>query len=130
MSRKNTTFDRRTRCAIDSHRKRAKEAGQMLDYGLDEFRLRVKEAMELPCRYCGASLTDSTWSSDHSTPTSRGGSYCLWNVEIVCRRCNETKGALTSEEFASLRLLLSDWHDVARVNVLVRLRAGAKAYRR
>lgn len=123
-------FMKRTTNAIDSHRKRAKAAGQRLDYGLDEFREKVIESLRLPCYYCGVGLTDANWSSDHSTPTSRGGSYCLWNVEIVCKHCNEAKGALTHEEFSALLCVLRDFQSQARLNVIQRLRAGARAMAR
>jgi hypothetical protein len=70
-------FLRRTANAVQSHRKRAAAAGARIDYGLDELRRKLADALALPCCYCGVSMTDATWSSDHATPTSRGGSYGL-----------------------------------------------------
>jgi hypothetical protein len=74
-------------------------------------------------------MTDATWSSDHATPTSRGGSFCLCNVEVICRRCNETKGPLTHEEFSALLAVLRDFTSVARMDVIRRLRAGGRVRR-
>lgn len=128
MPRKNPTFDRRTRNAIESHRVRAREVNQTLDYGLDELRCKVREAQQLPCCYCGVTLTDSNWSCDHATPTSRDGSYNLWNLEICCSNCNTTKGILTHEEFSQLLAIMSDWPSRARVDVRCRLLKGSRRY--
>lgn len=121
---------KRTTNAIDSHRVRAKAAGQHLDYGLDDLRIKVTEALQLPCCYCGVGMTDASWSSDHATPTSRGGSFNLDNVQVVCKTCNEIKGALTHEEFSVLKRVMWEWASEGRMNVMQRLRAGGKTFGR
>lgn len=128
MPRKNPTFDRRTRNAIDSHRARAKDVGLHIDYSLDELRRKVRDAQQLPCCYCGTELHDSNWSCDHAHPTSRGGSYAFWNIEICCTNCNTTKGALTHEEFSALLATMADWESRARMDVRNRLRRGARRF--
>lgn len=124
--RKSPGFNKRTADAIAFHRRLAREANQVLDYGLDELRILVSEALELPCRYCGIPLNASNWGIDHDTPRSRGGSLCLWNVQVICRPCNEAKGALTGEEYASLWAMMVDWPSCARMCVIQRLRSGGR----
>jgi 5-methylcytosine-specific restriction endonuclease McrA len=116
----------RTRTMIGHHRDRAKARGRAIDYTLDDLRVKVVCAKQLPCVYCGRPLTDANFSGDHAVPVSRGGSFGLENVEICCKTCNETKGDLTHEEFSALWALLRAWESVARVSVLRRLRAGGK----
>jgi 5-methylcytosine-specific restriction endonuclease McrA len=118
---------RRTSNSLASHRRRAQAAGRRLDYGLDDLRRLVSDSLRLPCRYCGVSMSGATWSCDHATPTSRGGSFALDNLEVICRRCNEAKGRLTREEYSALVLLMWGWGSAARTDVINRLRAGGKA---
>jgi 5-methylcytosine-specific restriction endonuclease McrA len=121
------TFDRRTQCAIESHRKRVKEAlgpSAHLPYGLCEFRRLVRQALRDPCPYCQRQMTAATWSTDHQTPVGRGGGFGLDNLLIVCKLCNDVKGALTDEEFRVLLVTMRDWPSQARMDVLLRLREG------
>ncbi len=127
MPRKTPTFDKRTAAAIQSHRTRALAAGQIIDYSLDELRRLVADAQQLPCPYCRRRLTDAGFSVDHSTPTSRGGSFALWNLQVTCKQCNLTKGALTHEEFSSLWVVALSWQSAGRLDLMSRLRAGGAA---
>lgn len=90
----------------------------------------VREAMRGGCRSCGCALTEQNFSCDHATPTSRGGSFALQNVEITCKCCNEAKGVLTAEEFALLWVALRQMTSEGRVSVIRRLRAGGRALAR
>lgn len=128
MKRK-ATLRKRIHNAVDSHRRRAKVHGQALDYDVHQLADKVAEALQNPCLYCGMPLIDSTWSCDHDTPTSRGGSYALWNVLVCCKRCNELKGQLTGTEFHDLLGFLADLPAEARADVLRRLRAGGRMRR-
>lgn len=120
------TARRRVRNIIGHHRRRAREAGATLGYGLDDLRRLVAEALELPCPYCRGKLTPKAFGLDHATPTSRGGGWGVDNLRVVCMRCNETKGALTDEEFSALLALLAAWPEEARRGTLARLRAGGR----
>lgn len=51
------------------------------------------------CEYCNAPVDVLSFSPDHATPLSRGGSSGLENVAISCERCNQAKGKLTAAEF-------------------------------
>ncbi len=119
------TFLRRTANSLASHRRRARQADARLDYGLEDLRALVADALDHPCPYCGDTLRDGTFSCDHADATSRGGSFRLDNLRICCRRCNEAKGALTDEEFCELLAVVRGWPAQARQDVLRRLRAGA-----
>ena len=58
------------------------------------------------------------------TLTARAGAWELDNVQVICLRCNQVKGALTAREFDELNTLLHTWPSEARQCVLRRLRAG------
>jgi len=121
-----STLRKRIRNALDSHRRRAKAAGQTLDYTAADLAERVSEALRRPCPYCGEPLTERTWSCDHATPTSRGGSFAFRNLVVCCRRCNEVKGALTGRELGQLQKCVAGLPVEASSDVFRRLRAGGR----
>ena len=51
------------------------------------------------CPYCLKTFPLSEATRDHRIPASRGGKTEPDNIVLSCRQCNETKGALTPEEF-------------------------------
>lgn len=63
------------------------------------------------CFYCGEPEADTV---DHVIPTCLGGSNTLGNKVLACKRCNNVKGNLLPEVFATKhRHLLRagfDWH--------------------
>ncbi len=123
-----TDFDRRTSKAYSNHKARAKAVGQRLDYELQEFRAKVREALNTQrCAYCRQPICETTWSADHSTPISRRGSFSTWNIAICCEKCNRGKGCLTSEEWVRLLECISEMHPNAQTDVWRRLLLGAKA---
>jgi len=50
------------------------------------------------CQYCGATPGRQNLTVDHVVPRSRGGSHDWDNLATACTRCNQRKGARTSEE--------------------------------
>jgi len=48
------------------------------------------------CTYCGAGRS---LQGDHIIPLTRGGSNILNNVTTACKRCNQSKGSKTPEEW-------------------------------
>jgi 5-methylcytosine-specific restriction endonuclease McrA len=110
--------------------RRARQAGQDLDYTLDQLRAWVRRCLHSPCPYCGDKLKAANISVDHETPTSRDGSYGRDNIRFVCLRCNQIKGALTANEFSELTTFLSTWPSEAAASVLRRLRAGGQFTRK
>jgi len=51
------------------------------------------------CKYCKVT-TDLTY--DHKIPKSLGGKNTPKNIQILCKRCNETKSSLTEAQIKSL----------------------------
>ena len=51
------------------------------------------------CKYCTSILDVRNMVCDHMVPLSCGGPSTLLNIEMICRRCNTRKGALTSEQY-------------------------------
>lgn len=81
------------------------------------------------CRYCSDALKPGNIGFDHATPPNRGGSLFVQNVDIICRRCNETKGSMTRDEFKWLRTSVFALMPEGAVDVFRRLRAGGKILR-
>jgi 5-methylcytosine-specific restriction endonuclease McrA len=117
-----TTFNRRTSNSYHSHKKRARAAGQALDYTLDDLRKKVEG--QTYCPYCGCGLTPENFACDHNVPTSRHGSFSLWNVVACCTPCNLSKGNLAGLEFEDLMDLVGEWTAEVRTAFLARLRRG------
>ncbi len=89
-----------------------KAAGEHLPYALDRLRPLILEALAHDaCTYCRAPLTTANFSLDHFRPVSRGGRWNTGNLVVCCRRCDETRGALTSHEFRTLLTLAASWHE-------------------
>ena len=65
-------------------------------YGMDCYLCNQPIDFDAPKRGEGSEL--SSWP-DHKTPTSRGGSNILENIRPCHRRCNESKGNKTYEEY-------------------------------
>ncbi len=124
------TLKRRIADAVASHRKRAKAVGLELDYDGGDLLALVTTALAGSCPYCRGPMSETSWSIDHDTPTSRRGSFCLWNLRAICKRCNTIKGAMTGEEFAALMALLRELHPDAQTDVMRRLMAGGGTWKR
>lgn len=61
----------------------------------------INQSQGFVCVYCGASTADD-YHVDHIIPLSRGGSNWPSNIQILCARCNLSKGPKTHDEFAAL----------------------------
>jgi len=53
------------------------------------------------CVFCKRRLyqTGSNSNTDHKIPLSRGGADSIRNLQLLCKWCNRSKGALTNAEF-------------------------------
>jgi 5-methylcytosine-specific restriction endonuclease McrA len=116
----------RCRRLLSDHRTRAKAAGCVLDYTIDDLRRLIASAP--CCRWCKLPV-DLSVSVDHVQPTSRGGPHALHNLAVVCRRCQRLKGMLTGAEMEFLLELLDGLHPVARADMERRLLSGGARYR-
>lgn len=127
--RRSTDLGRKVSNIFSHHKRRAREARVELDYDRPALHRAASAAMDCPCPYCGIYLTPALCSCDHQYPTSRGGQHNASNLEWCCRRCNETKGALSRTEFLELLALLGSFPSQARDDILRRLRAGGRIRR-
>lgn len=125
------TFTRRTANIYNAQKRRAARAGAGLDYTLDRLRTLARAALENPegCWYCSGPMTEANLSADHAQPVSRGGSWSLSNVRVVCGRCNRAKGSLTWTEYMSLLSVVRCWPAETQDSFLRRLQAGAAIVR-
>src|SRR5262245_19667360 len=125
--RQQVLFNRRTRNIFAGHKRRAKEAGQTLDYDIGHLRRRFLELLgdNQACPIFKKPLTIRNVSADHARPTSRGGPHSWWNLVYMDIGCNQAKGSMTLTEFQDM---LTPLNDAERDNVLRRLRAGNRFY--
>lgn len=83
---------------------RATEHKRVIPFTCQEFACIVYKAIaDQYCPYCLADLTFENFSADHMKPISRGGSWALDNIAIVCRMCNLEKSSGTLEWFLAKR---------------------------
>lgn len=57
------------------------------------------------CPYCLKPMLPEEMTRDHVLPKSRGGKTEKGNIIIVCKHCNQEKGALTLEEYKEWKRL-------------------------
>ncbi len=53
------------------------------------------------CAYCNVELVIEDATIDHKIPRSRGGTDATENLTLACFTCNQTKRAMTVDEFAA-----------------------------
>mgnify|MGYP001036219271 FL=1 len=58
----------------------------------DSLRFQVLKASGGRCALCGITKNDSPLDVDHIIPRSRGGSNDICNLQVLCAKCNRTKG--------------------------------------
>ncbi|ENI0651901.1 HNH endonuclease [Salmonella enterica] len=51
------------------------------------------------CAYCGAVLSNDSFTIDHVIPKHHGGNNAIENLLASCRMCNTTKGTKTIEQW-------------------------------
>lgn len=120
-------FLRRTSNIFHCQRRRAREAGDWIDYTLEILRHLIRHHLNKgTCRYCGNVLTVKNFSVDHLRPVARGGSFNLANLVPCCIDCNQIKGPLDQVEFRELLQLTSQWSPRIQAHLFARLKAGAR----
>lgn len=102
-------FNGRTYSIYRHMEKRARDAAwksltATLDFTLDDFRAMVelKLGYNPLCEYCRQGMTVKTFSLDHKTPVSRGGTFGKGNTQLICAGCNRSKGNFTDAEYRVL----------------------------
>ena len=60
------------------------------------------------CPYCLKEFQLKNATVDHMLPSSRGGSSESYNLVYSCKFCNNQKGALTPDEYATWKTTLDN----------------------
>ncbi len=70
----------------------------------DSIRYRVLKESGGRCALCGATKKDSLLDVDHIKPRSKGGTNDIENLQVLCAKCNRSKGNKDDTDFRSMPL--------------------------
>ncbi len=70
-----------------------------LDPVPDDLRYQALKAAGGRCALCGATRNERPLDVDHIIPRSRGGKNLLENLQVLCSKCNRTKGNQDETDF-------------------------------
>jgi ATP adenylyltransferase len=65
----------------------------------DDLRYQALKASGGRCALCGATKNEQPLDVDHIIPRSRGGENVLENLQVLCAKCNRTKGNKDETDF-------------------------------
>lgn len=123
-------FLKRSSSIYNGQKKRARDAGVLLPYTLDDLRGLIRRAIENKrCTYCCRELTPKNISVDHRIPLCRNGSFSFSNLFACDLTCNLAKGPLTEIEWREICHVTNTWTNDSRTNLFSRLKAGARVVR-
>src|SRR5207244_997113 len=118
-------FVQRTHDAYQLHKRRARAAGQFVDFGLDDLRAYVLNNLgDRRCQYCRGPIPAGGFALSPKVPPERGGSFAFHTLVVTCAACDRAKGVLDYVEFKELMHLLRTWAPAVRARFLARLRTG------
>jgi 5-methylcytosine-specific restriction endonuclease McrA len=124
--RDHTAFLQRTQDLYQQQYRRARAAGEFLDYALEDLRVYVAHNLgDRGCQYCLGPITTANFAFNPKNPPERGGSSAFHNHIVTCSGCQTAKGILDFIEYKELMHLLRTWSPEVRANFLARLRASA-----
>jgi hypothetical protein len=83
---------------LQGHEWRARKYKVQIDNVKPSQILALYEKQEKKCAYCANVLT-KTIEIDHIKPLARRGPHSIENICVCCKKCNETKGDKTPEEW-------------------------------
>ena len=69
----------------------------------DNLRYQVLAQADGRCALCGATKKERPLDVDHIIPRSRGGKTVLENLQLLCSKCNRTKGNKDETDFRDFR---------------------------
>lgn len=87
----------RRRALLSSHRRRARLKGGGKITSAEALTLLERHAYR--CFACGKDVKTG-WTIDHVIPIAKGGANTAANAQILCKRCNSSKGAHDPIEWA------------------------------
>jgi len=76
----------------------------------DSIRYQVLMDSEGRCALCGATKDDRPLDVDHIKPRSRGGLTVRENLQVLCSKCNRSKGNKDDTDFREFTPIESDSH--------------------
>lgn len=98
-----------------------------LPFELEDLRARVEPAIGKPCECgCGVKITVKSMAIDHSVPVARGGSWELYNLTVITKKCNWRKGIFLPEEYQRLIEFTEKLTPISREDLWRRLVVGGK----
>lgn len=65
----------------------------------DSARYMILKESGQRCALCGATKAERPLDVDHIRPRSRGGTNDLWNLQVLCSKCNRSKGNKDDTDF-------------------------------
>lgn len=84
-------------CRADYARIRAKKLGCDGSYTARELKDLIK-IQGFQCAECGCGL-DKKYEADHKIPLRIGGTNYIWNIQLLCRKCNRAKSCLNPADW-------------------------------
>ena len=83
-------------------KRRSKEYEVEFNMSLEEVRELLYKSYGRTCNYCSSRLLVNNMACDHIMPLSLGGNSTVYNLQMICGRCNTRKGPLTDRNFRKL----------------------------
>lgn len=83
---------------LRNHRRRARLLGAVGEVTQDRVSFLLGFQGE-SCWGCCAFFGDTGYHIDHIVPLAKGGSNCDDNIQLLCPRCNQSKGAKSMDEW-------------------------------
>jgi ATP adenylyltransferase len=74
----------------------------------DSLRYQALKASSGRCALCGATKDERPLDVDHIIPRSRGGKNELSNLQVLCSKCNRSKGNKDATDFRAQQELTAD----------------------
>jgi 5-methylcytosine-specific restriction endonuclease McrA len=116
-------------------RNRLIRVGQQLPFTLEQFRVWIRKQLGRDeqglarCLYCNRPLNLRTLQIDHHIPLAQAGTLNLGNLRVICKPCNDQKGALRPQAFIALLHLVNNhslFTEIDRADCLERLQMALK----
>ena len=85
-----------------SLKRRSREYEVEFKVSLTEIRQLLYKSYGRTCNYCSSRLLVNNMACDHIMPLSLGGNSTVYNLQIICHRCNTRKGPITHKNFTKL----------------------------
>ena len=83
-------------------KRRSKDYEVEFNMSLEEVRELLYKSYGRTCNYCSSRLLVNNMACDHIMPLSLGGNSTVYNLQMICHRCNTRKGPITHKNFTKL----------------------------